>query len=596
MNWRFLIWPGLCLLTWSVFWQTRQFEFFGIDDEIYVTNNSHVTGGLTKENVAWAFTPSWHAANWHPLTWLSLMLDAELCGTNAGAFHLTNVALHTLNVLLLYAMLWQWTGAAGRAAFVAALFAVHPLHVESVAWISERKDVLSTLFGLLAFMAYGRFVRTANWKWYAAMASLLACSLLAKQMLVTFPFLLLLLDYWPLNRIDTNAARSDWGRLVLEKVPLLVLVAVFCIAALVAQYYGKAVKGLIVYTVPLRIENALLSYALYLKMTFWPVGLGMYYPHPAGNISITAVIAAALLIAALTFVAVKQWKRHPWFGVGWFWYLGTLVPVIGLVQIGDQQLADRYMYVPLVGILIAIAWGAPQVFRGEFVQRFVVPGAAALVVLACTVTAWKQTSYWQNDFTLLEHTLAVTSDNYFIRDNLGAALHNKGQLAEAAAQFETSLRIWPDGSGARRNLGITYYKQGRLDEAAIQLDKAIALDPDDGLAHYFRGRIAKAAGDWERAERHQLRAVQLRPEDASAHFELGVAYDKRGALLRAEEHLRRSIALDPTVAGSYNYLGVVQIGLGKRDAAIANFKKALELAPGWEPAQENLRLALEQRP
>lgn len=595
MNWRHLIWPALCLLTWCVFWQTRQFDFLHVDDDAYVTLNPNVAGGLTKDNVAWAFTTA-YAANWHPLTWLSLMADAQLWGLHAGAFHLTNVALHTFNVLLLYAILWQWTGSRGRAAFVAALFAVHPLHVESVAWISERKDVLSTLFGLLALFAYGWYAKTGLWKWYIGTCALLSLSLLSKQMLVTFPFLALLLDVWPLDRVNSETEvtwAATWRRLVREKVPLFLLASLFCVIAAIAQRQGGAVKELETYPLSIRIENALLSCALYLQKNVWPVDLAMYYPHPGRAISLSAVLAATILLSVLTAVVVKQWKMQPWLGVGWFWFLGTLVPVIGLVQIGDQQLADRYTYIPLIGLFIAVAWGVPHLMTGSVARQYVLPSVATAMVLACAVLSWNQTRYWRNDVALLEHALAVTQDNAFVRDNLGVVLYNQGSIAAAARHFEIAVRIQPNNGELQRKLGLAYFKLNQPDKAAVHLEKTVELQPDDGLAHYYLGRIARTAGDAGRAERHLFQAVRLRPDDADAHYHLGVVYQTQNKLPLAEEQFQRSIALEPNVAGTHNNLGVVQIGLGKRDAAIASFKKALELSPGWEPAVENLRRAME---
>lgn len=592
MNRRHLTWPALCLLTWSVFWQTRQFEFLSIDDDAYITRNPHVATGLTAENIAWAFTP--YAANWHPLTWLSLMLDAQLWGLNARAFHFTNVALHTLNVLLLYAILAQWTGAIGRSAFVAALFAVHPLHVESVAWISERKDTLSMLFGFLALFFYGRHAQTSRKYWYVATAVALVCSLLSKQMLVTFPFLALLLDFWPLNRLssaENTAKSSPWRKLVIEKIPLFLIAIAFCIIAAIAQEQGRAVKSLETYSIPVRIENALLSGALYLKKTFWPADLAMYYPHPGNAISFSAVIAATLPLAILTAVAVAQRKKQPWLCVGWFWFLGTLVPVIGLVQIGDQQLADRYTYFPLIGIFIAVAWGVPDVVAGDFARRSILPVVGTVVVLVSAGLAWNQTRYWRDDITLLEHTIAVTTDNAFARENLGVVLYNKSAVAAAARQLEIAVQIQPERATAQFNLGLAYFKLNQLEQAVAPLEKAVKLEYEEGLAHYFLGRIAKNAGDWERAARHLVRSVQMRPDDADAHYQLATVYQSQNALSLAEEQFQRSIALAPNVAGSYNNLGVVQMGQGKREAAIASFKKALELSPGWEPAVENLRVA-----
>lgn len=602
MDWRRLIWPALCLVTLCVFWQTRQFEFLNIDDDAYVTRNPHVAGGLTADNVRWAFSfgSTAQTANWHPLTYLSLMLDAQLWGSkNPAAFHLTNVVLHTLNVLLLYGLLYQWTGAAGRSAFVAALFAVHPLHVESVAWISERKDVLSTMFGFLALLAYGRYARTSRRAWYLATCVAFTCSLLAKQMLVTIPFLVLLLDIWPLARVSFNTdpdGRATWRRLVWEKASLLLLAILFCVIAVQAQREGNALRDPVQYPIAIRLENAVLSCALYLKHTVWPAGLAMYYPHPGDRISHAAVVAAAMLLATLTAVATVQRRKQPWLAVGWFWFVGTLVPVIGLVQIGDQQMADRYTYFPLIGIFLAVAWGVPQFASNRAVQKYILPVAGTTIILVSAAIAWNQTAYWKNDFTLLEHTLAVTTDNVFVRNNLGAALLDKGDVAAAARQFEISVRVLPTSSVAQRNLGIAYFKLGQPEIAIGHLEQAVKLQPDDGRAHLYIGLVAKMAHDWNRAERHLFLAARLLADDAEAHYHLGAVYQARNALAQAEGEFQKTIALQPDVAETYNNLGVVQMGLGKRDAAIASFKAALQRAPHLQNARENLRLALEVPP
>lgn len=579
-----LTWPALFLITWAVFWQARAFPFLTLDDNVYVTQNPRVLGGLTAENVRWAWTTV-HAANWHPLTWLSLMADAQFWGTNAGGFHLTNLALHTLNVWLLFALLWRMTGAWVRSAFVAALFAVHPLHVESVVWIAERKDVLSTLFGFLALHAWVQHVRRGGVVWYATTFLALLCSLLSKQMLVTFPFLLLLLDYWPLDRV---AARSPL-QLAREKAPLFVLVVLFCVVAVVVQKRGGAVKPLADYSILTRGMNAVVAYALYLQKAVWPAGLAVLYPHPERGISLAALAAAALLLAGLTAGTLAGARRWPFLPVGWFWYLGTLVPVIGLVQIGDQQMADRYTYLPLIGPFIAVVWLAPAVVGCGAGRGLLLHGTAAATILACAVIAHRQTRLWADDITLLEHALAVTRDNDFAHNNLAAALLDEGRTAEALTHFEEAVRVRPSSSTSQRNLGIMYYKLGRLVEAEPPLQQAIVLQPDDGFAHLALGALYRDRGDLVQAGKHLFLGVSLRPYDSEAHYLFGLVSQSLGDLPTAEEHLARAAALQPDMAETHNDLGVVQLALGKRDAAVQSFREALQRNPNFKPAQENLR-------
>ncbi|MFL5339967.1 MAG: glycosyltransferase family 39 protein [Gemmataceae bacterium] len=400
---------GLLLVasTLAVFGRCLANEFVNYDDPQYVTDNPHVKEGLTLDGVRWAVT-STDYLNWHPLTWLSLQLDTELFGLEPWGFHLTAILLHAADALLLFLILRQTTGALWPSGFVAALFALHPLHVESVAWVAERKDVLSTLFGLLAIAAYLRYVEQPGWRRYLLVLLAAALSLTAKPMWVTLPGVLLLLDYWPLGRLQKSSTRT----VLLEKVPLLALAATAGVLTVFAQHRGGAVESLELFPWDQRVGNAVVSYIRYLGMTVWPEGLAPFYPHPRGNLPVWPDIGAAVLLVTITTVVLALRRRCPYLVVGWFWYLGTLVPMIGLVQVGEQARADRYTYLPLIGIFIIVAFGLSDLLRSRRFPRALLFAAAIAVILACATLTWKQIGYWHDSRALWAHAVAVTADNY----------------------------------------------------------------------------------------------------------------------------------------------------------------------------------------
>jgi tetratricopeptide (TPR) repeat protein len=489
----------------------RKYEFVDYDDDRYVTNNPRIRRGLSWNNVAWAMTAT-EVANWHPLTWLSHMMDCQLYGLNPAGHHLTNLLLHLANVVLLFWVLQQMTGALWPSAMVAALFAVHPLNVESVAWVAERKNVLSTLFWLLTMWAYVIYARRAGWRRYLLVAGLFVLGLMSKPMLVTLPCVLLLLDYWPLGRLSGRAAvesaasyqRPDETdrhsrqvdlrapafaacalRLVLEKLPLFLLAAASSAITVEAQRLDGAFDAKVL---PLgtRLANALVSYASYIYKMIWPDHLAVLYPHPGASLQGWRVIVSALALTFITFLVVWGSKRFPYLMVGWLWYVGTLVPVIGLVQVGGQAMADRYSYIPLIGLFIIIAWGMTDLSRFVPARNYWLIGVAAAVLIALTMTARRQLSYWQNSITLFEHTLAVTDDNAIAHNNLGAVLVGKGRLDEGLAHLYEAVRLNPDYGTAYANIAFTLYQQaniaaqdeGRWEEAVDLYRRALELKPD----------------------------------------------------------------------------------------------------------------------
>jgi protein O-mannosyl-transferase len=532
--------------------------FVNYDDDDYVTANPVVLRGLTWDGVAWAFTTE-HAVNWHPLTWLSHMLDVQLYGADAGAHHLTNLLFHIANTLLLFGLLHRMTGAVGRSAFVAGLFAVHPLHVESVAWVAERKDVLSTLFWMLTLWAYVGYTRRSGVRRYCAVLLLFALGLMAKQMLVTLPFVLLLLDFWPLRRLRFDSA----VRLVWEKLPLLALGIISSVVTFVVHRRGGAVIILSTIPLKLRIENALVSYVAYIGKMLWPARLAVLYPY-AASLPGWWVAAAFVFLTSVSVAVIWARSRHPYLAVGWFWYLGTLVPVIGLIQVGNQAMADRYTYIPLIGLFIMVAWGVPDLLALRpfpQLQGIGLSAAAGLVILAYAIAARGQLEYWEDSTTLWTRALEVTSENNIAHNNLGAALADQGKSDEAIVQYSEALRIKPDYADAHNNLGVALDDQGKHDEA---------------IAHYSE-------------------ALHIRPYYADAHINLGVSLGEQGKIDEAIAQFNEALQIKPDSAKAHNNLGVALASEGKTDEAVEHFTQALRVKPDYADASKNLERALAGR-
>jgi tetratricopeptide (TPR) repeat protein len=524
---RALVGVLLAFVTVLPYWQVGAHDFVNYDDPIYVTANARVQSGVGVEQTRWAFT-TLHGGNWHPLTWLSHMLDCELFGVRPGPAHLVNVALHVASTLLLCAFLTRATGTLWPSAFVAAMFGVHPLHVESVAWLAERKDVLSGLFCMLTLWAYAGFVGHPSTRRYLAVATCLLLGLMAKSMLVTLPFVLLLLDYWPFRRFGGagDAARLPPARLVGEKAPLIAIAATFSALAVVAQRRGGSMTGLGALSAWNRIGHAAVAYVQYVGQTLWPSRLAVFYPFPETVPAWQAVTAIALLLTVSVLV-VRAAPRRPYLAVGWLWYLGTLTPVIGVVQVGMQAIADRYTYLPLIGLWIMLAWGATDWVRQAPRARPALATLAALATIACVVTTWRQVGHWRDSVTLFRHALAVTTDNFVAHNNLGLALVARGEMGEATTHFAEAVRLKPSYPDARNNLGGALYKQGRVDEAIANLSELLRHHPEYAPAHNNLGTILYAQGRIDEAIAEYEATLRLQPGHVEARRSLNAALARR---------------------------------------------------------------------
>ena len=553
---------GICLLlaalVWIVFGQTLQHQFVNFDDDVYVYQNPMVTGGLTPAAVAWAFTHK-HQDNWHPLTSLSHILDCQFYGLKAGGHHFTNVLLHGATAILLFLVLRRMTAALWPSALVAALFAIHPLRVESVAWISERKDVLSGFFFVLTLGAYLRYVRCQSLPHYLVVLFLYVLGLMSKPMLVTLPFVLLLLDYWPLRRFPEPARFAVPRRLLLEKIPFLALSVVSCVITLRVQ--GEAIQDAQVVPMALRIENAIVSAAAYLAQMVYPANLALCYPYPINGLPRWQIALALLVLVAVSAAAFHWRNQRPWLLSGWFWYLGMLLPVAGLVQVGGQARADRYTYLPQIGVYLLLTWTLVELGkRGRNRRVALVGGAAAVAILAACARA--QTGHWRDSESLWTRALACTSNNALAESNLGSLLYQDGRLDEALAHSQKALAIQPDNVGANNCVGFVLLQKGQVDEAIARFQTAL----------------------------------RARPDYAPAHSNLGMALFQLGRMDEAIAHFRSALQADPTVADIHNNLGAALVQKGQFEEAVAHYQKALELRPDYPGACNNLAWVLATSP
>ncbi len=599
----------LAAVSLVIFGQTTRYDFVNFDDDLYVYNTPAIQSGLTLKGIAAAFTNP-HARNWHPLTTLSHMLDCQLYGLNAGGHHATNIILHTIAVLLLFRVLRQMTGAVWKSAMVAALFAVHPLHVESVAWVSERKDVLSVVFFFLMLGAYGRYARAVSITRYVVVALLFAAGLMSKPMLVSAPIVLLLLDCWPLRRFEQPFSTSEKaqiskggnqrriiGLLLLEKIPLFILSATACVITFIIQ---KRATGAIP---PLpflwRVQNAFASYVIYAWKTLWPTRLAVFYPHPNDTLPMWEVIFAVVLLLAITAAAIVFRSQRAYLLTGWFWYLVMLIPVIGLVQVGEQGHADRYTYLPNIGLFVVMVWLAADVamVRRSRSRLAVTTAVAVLIVLVLAWAALIQTSYWRNSDTLWTHALSVTSNNDVAHNNLGYLCIDRGEPDKAISHFESAARIRSAKQDAHYDLGSAFVqmnladalaRKGRSDEAMVHYEEAIRLQPDYADAYYNRGnvlftkgRIDEAITDWEKA-------LQIQPNDVDAHTGLGNALLRKGALREAIAHYEQALAIAPEDPHSRNNIAWVlatasDASIRDGTRAVGFAQEAVQLSGGREP-------------
>jgi tetratricopeptide (TPR) repeat protein len=602
---------GLVLLTLLAYWPALQNDFVGLDDDLYVTNNPPVQHGLTLEGVQWAFQAT-RASNWHPLTWLSHMADSEIYGSQAWGHHLTNVLFHAANAALLFWLLWRLTGFTWRCALVAALFAVHPLHVESVAWVSERKDVLSTCLGLIVFLLYRRYCEKPGGARMALVAVVFAVGLTAKPMLVSWPLLMLLLDVWPLRRLPVNGLTpvkngkknrrpaaeppSDPGAdsvlvetvypkrsavaLVLEKWPLWLLAGASCWVTYWVQNHGGSVRTFEEVDMGTRIGNSLCAYAGYLTHMVWPTGLNCFYPYLLVLPPLEVILSAVGLVAVTLWVAIR-WRQQPYLPFGWLWYGISLGPVIGLVQVGGQSMADRYTYIPLVGIFVMVAWGLPDLVKkmagaqADLVNRTVLPALAVAVLLACVPLTWRQIGFWKDSIAVFSRALAVTDNNALAHNNLGVALTTAGRYEEGGKHFEEALRLNPKYADAHSNLGVILGMRGQNELAAAHFREAATLNPGFANAHYNLGMVLQTLGRIEESESEYRKAVDLDPFHVKARIALSQMLGERKQMAEAVRLMRDTLQINPSLVEVRN-----------------NLAWFLAVSPGSTPADHQEALAL----
>ena len=571
----------LTLATAGVFWQLPGHDFITIDDNVYVTNNSYVAAGLTAKSIGWAFTTV-KAEFWHPLTWLSLMADTQIFGGSPGGYHLTNLLLHIINTLLLFFFLTKATGNLWQSGIAASLFALHPLHVESVAWIAQRKDVLSTFFWLLTLWCYAHFVEKPNRSRYGWVLVFFILGLMSKPMLLTLPFTLLLLDYWPFRRFQYQGPLGSFVRVIWpyirEKLPLWGIAAVAAIVTYLAQQHGGGLDSQNPYPLSDRIANALLSYGIYIWKMIWPQNLAFFYPFPR-NLPIWQIITSTITLGFITAWALKSIKRQPYIIVGWLWYLGTLVPVIGLVKIGDFSMGDRYTYVPLIGLFIILAWGLPDILEKWRHKAVALGLAASIAVTGLAAVTWIQTQHWSNSITLYTHALRATPNNFLAHYALGDILAGEGKMNESIPHFADAVKIRPEKTTLRNALGRALASQGRFDEAIFHLMQALRIKPDKAESHYNAGLVLAAQGQLEKSIDHFSAALKLHPAFVqaqhthppmamSAHFRRAKAFEDEGDIDKAIREYKRALSDRSAYAPAL-------IKVAKLYAAKKNYARAL---------------------
>jgi protein O-mannosyl-transferase len=560
----------MCLLlgivTVAIYWQVMGFDFINYDDPFYVINNDAIARGLNLHGIWWAFT-TFYLGNWHPLTWVSLMFDIHLFGVNPGMHHLMNVVFHVLNTLLLFLILGRMTGSFWKSSVVAVLFALHPLHIESVAWITERKDVLSTFFWMLTIMGYLWYVDSRSAFRYALVVLLYILGLLSKAMLVTLPIILILLDIWPLKRLNLMHAGGKDGkhddghlnrlpssfRLIGEKIPLVLLAMISCGVTFYAQNKGGAVQSLEDMGLVKRLANSIITYAAYLEKMVWPANLSIFYPYPESLHFLTVSLSIAFLLAS-SFLAVFSLRKFPYVFVGWFWYLITLVPVIGIVQVGQQSMADRYTYIPLVGIFIVIVWGLDDLASRLRLGKAILCTVWGIVLALLVHTTWVSLGSWKDSETVYRHALEGTENNYLAHNNLGLALFQKGDVHGAISQYQQSLRIKPRYVMARCNLGNALASERKFSEAIDQYRMCIAIDPKSGYVYKNLGSVLLIIGNSEEAMRYYIDALQIDPHQAEVYDYLGVAYFNKGNIGKAIECFQNAVLEKPGYADAIMHL------------------------------------------
>jgi len=579
----------------AVYGQLHDYQFITLDDPTYVKENPHIREGLTLNGMYWSLT-SVYSSNWHPLSWLSHMIDVELYGMDAGRHHMTNIIFHILNSLLLLYTLIRFTGNLWQSSVVAALFALHPINMEVVAWVSQRKTLLCFFFWLLALWSYQGYVKRPGMGRYLSALLFFIFGMMSKQAIVVFPLVLMLLDYWPLARYQSDKPDSAMGRsgifraLIKEKIPFFVIAFAGSILTYFAQKSGGAVTSFDILPLNVRITNALLSYSTYLGKAFWPHKLAILYPYP-DSIPVWCVGVSTVLLGFITYCAIKTARRHPYFIVGWLWYLLILIPVIGIVQIGIQAMADRYASVPLIGIFIVLAWGFSEVSRAWDHRKLKLAALAITSLFVLMTATFKQAQTWRNSVTVFEQALSISTDNYLAYNNMGFAFSSQNRIDDAITQYAVALKLKPDYADARFNLGVALFVKGKYSEAVDQFARAFQIDPYNiktlnnlGAAMTKLGRVAEAI-------QHYKAALRIDPEYTDAHRNLANTLFESGEYLKAMRQYRSVIRIDPSDEHAHNNLGIILIKLGKTDDAVYHFSKALRIDNNFEEAQYNLTKA-----
>ncbi len=540
----------LIVITLAIYWQVGNHEFIILDDCDYVTGNPHVTTGINSANIIWAFT-SVDASNWHPVTWLSHMADVQMYSLNPRGHHLTNVGIHVVSTLLLFFLLLRLTGALWQSSFVAILFALHPFNVESVAWVAERKNVLSAFFWFLTLILYVNYVRKQKLTLYILTLFSFMLGLMSKPMLVTLPMVMLLLDYWPLDRFRNLEQEHGFctlsGRtksIIKEKIPFFICSLFSGVVTIYAQHNGRAMSSLDVHPLMPRIENALIAYVKYIGKTLWPHDLALLYPFPL-SIPLWQTIGSLLILLFISAAAIRLRLRNPYLMVGWFWFLVTLLPVIGIIQVGSQSMADRYSYIPVIGLFIMIAWGVPNLVKDLSFRQYLLSLLAAAVIIALAVLTWQQLVYWQDNISLFRHSIQVATRSSTIHFSLGTALASKGDLDAAIHEYQETLRINPKYFEAHNNLGIALASKGDLDAAIHAYQKALRINPNYMEAHNNLGVALASKGDFNAAIHEYQETLRINPNYLEARINLGIALASKGDFNAAIYEYQEVLKINP---------------------------------------------------
>ncbi len=639
---KFLFCFIIIIWVYLVYGQVRSHDFITLDDNEYVYDNSHVQNGLTLDSIRWAFTNT-DAGIWIPVTWLSLMIDYELFGLNPGIFHITNVVFHIANVLLLFLLFSAITKAPWESMFLSGLFALHPLQVESVAWITERKDVLSIFFMLIALISYFRYVKQPTIYKYCLVFIIYTLGLLAKPMIVTFPLVLLLMDYWPLkrfssiqglmseNRAEKTFHHSDTGtinrHILMEKIPFLALSGMVSVITLIAVNKNNAFMQLDSLTPVHRLSNSIVSYVTYIMKIFWPGNLAIFYPYESGALPLWKIIGALLILSVITAVAIRLRKRYPYFLFGWIWYIGTLIPVIGIFQTGSQSMADRFTYMPIIGVFTMIVWGVASIKKKRIYQRILTSVFAVTFLLLLSVTSWFQISYWRDSITLFSHAIKVTSSNWLAHNSLGIGFERQGNLSGAAEHYKKAIfidpnyfyahynlaRVYellgnyaeashhlkevldfkPDFAEANYNLALTLVQQGKMEEAIAYYKHALKINPHFAEAHYNMALALQHQGKFDEAAAHYKETLHINNENYFAHYNLARIYTSQGNSSAAEIHYSEALRLNPDFAETYYHLGNIYAEKGHITESIEHYKGAIRINPGYTEALNTLGNVLE---